>query len=507
MTDPSAHSPVLILGATGYVGGRLAPLLLSRGYRVRAAGRSTAKITARVWGSHENLEVVAADLFDRGSLVEAMRGCEVVYYLVHSMSATSKDFAESDRLAAYNAVEAANEAGVRRFIYLGGLGEESADGPELSHHLRSRAEVGRILSLGCADTTVLRAAMILGSGSASFEILRYLTDRLPVMITPKWVNTRCQPISIRNVLGYLAGCLDAPETVGQTLDIGGPDVLTYAELFQIYAEEAGLGRQRLIPIPIMSPRLSSYWINMVTPVPMALARPLAEGLGNEVICRENHIHELIPQPLLTCREAISLAIARTRQMQVDTHCFDTGNSCLPEWAVEGDAHYAGGTIFRDTYVARLQGDIGNIWKVIERIGGEEGWYFGDPLWRLRGFMDRLLGGPGIRRGRTHPDTVHVGDALDFWRVVDVRDERRLLLKAEMRLPGEALLEFRLTPLWQKAVEMTMTASFHPRGLSGLLYWYAMYPFHALIFRNMIENIAGMASVHLYEPPRKVKGKS
>jgi uncharacterized protein YbjT (DUF2867 family) len=495
--------PVLVLGATGYVGGRLVPMLLARGWKVRAAGRSTAKITARSWGDHENLEAVEADLFDEESLRKAMQGCETAYYLVHSMSA-KHDFAEADREAAYNAVEAANEAGLKRFIYLGGLGEESQDGPELSHHLRSRAEVGRILKLGCADTTILRAAMILGSGSASFEIMRYLCDRLPVMVTPRWVNTKAQPISIRNVLGYLAGCLDTPETIGQTLDIGGPDILSYAELFQIYTQEAGLGRQRLISLPVMTPRLSSYWINLVTPVPMGLARPLAEGLANEVICRDNRIRDMIPQDLVSCRDAIKFAFARTNQMQVDTHCFDTGDACVPEWSAEGDASYAGGTVFRDKYVARLQGDVDKVWDVIEHIGGEAGWYFGDPLWRFRGFLDRLLGGPGLRRGRTDPDSVRIGDALDFWRVVDVRDKKRLLLKAEMRLPGEALLEFRIEPLWEKAVELRMNASFMPRGLFGLLYWYAVYPFHTLIFGNMIENIARLASVHMYEPPKKVK---
>lgn len=504
MADAPGTKPVLILGATGYVGGRLAPLLLERGFRVRAAGRSAAKIHARSWGNHENLEVVTADLFDEHSLVQAMEGCETAFYLVHSMSPSTHDFAEADREAAYNAVEAANEAGLKRFIYLGGLGEKSADGPELSHHLRSRAEVGRILRLGCSRTTILRAAMILGSGSASFEIMRYLCDRLPVMVTPRWVNTRCQPISIRNVLGYLAGCLEHPETTGRTLDIGGPDIVTYAELFQIYAEEAGLRQQRLISLPVMTPRLSSYWINLVTPVPMNLARPLAEGLANEVICRNDTIRDIIPQELISCREAIRLAIARTRQLQVDSHCFDTGNACTPEWSIEGDADYAGGTVFKDRYSARLQGDIADIWKVIERIGGEEGWYFGDPLWRFRGFLDRLIGGPGVRRGRTDPETIRIGDALDFWRVVDVREQKRLLLKAEMRLPGEALLEFKLTPLWEKAVELKMTASFMPRGLFGLIYWYAVYPFHNLIFRNMIENIAGMASVHMYEPPKKIK---
>jgi len=410
-----ADGPVLVLGATGYVGGRLVPLLLERGHRVRAAGRSVEKIRARSWG--DKVEAVRADMHDAGSLVPAARGCSAAFYLVHSMSRPSRDFAAQERDAAYNMVTAAQSSGLERIIYLGGLGEDFEDRP-LSKHLKSRAEVGRILGLGPARVTVLRAAQIIGSGSSSFELVRYLADRLPVMITPRWVRTRTQPIAIRNVLGYLAGCLENEATAGLTLDIGGPDVLSYAELFQLYAEVAGIPRRHLFPSPFISPRLSSFWVSLTTPVPMSLCRSLIEGLRNEVVCRNNDIRSLVPQELLSCREAIRRALEKTEQQVVETCLFDVGSACMPEWASEDDPAYAGGTRFEMGYSARLQGDPAKVWEVVQRIGGEQGWYYGDTLWRLRGLIDRLLAGPGMKPGRPkgHED-LRVGDALDFWRVI------------------------------------------------------------------------------------------
>lgn len=493
---------VLVLGSTGYVGGRLVPLLLERGYTVRAAGRSKGKIRSRPWGSHPRLEPFTADVLDLEALSEALKGCDTAFYLVHSMTHEVGDFSDLDRKAAYTMVEAANKTGLSRIIYLSGLGEDQEDVP-LSKHLKSRAEVGRILALGSARCTTLRAAMILGSGSASFEILRYLCDRLPMMLTPRWVNTRCQPISIRNVLDYLIGCLENPDTAGQVLDIGGPDILTYAELFALYAEEARIRKPLLIPVPFISPRLSAYWVNLVTPVPMGLVHPLVDGLRNEVICRDDRIRDMVPQELVSCRVAIRRAVQNTERMAVDSNCFDVGDVCIPEWAIKDDAHYAGGTLKQVSYSARLQGSVELVWKAIERIGGGHGWYYGDPLWQLRGWLDRLLAGPGVKRGRRDPDTVRVGDALDFWRVVDVNENRRLLLRAEMRLPGEALLEFTITPHWENVMELRMTASFMPRGLLGLAYWYSLYPLHLLLFSNMIENIASAAKVYLYEHPKRV----
>lgn len=499
--------PVLVLGSTGYVGGRLVPLLLERGHKVRAAGRSVGKILARSWGSNPNVEAVQADMHDLNSLKVAARGCRAVFYLVHSMSRPSRDFAAQERDAAYNMIQAADAAGIERIIYLGGLGEDHEDQP-LSKHLLSRAEVGRILSLGRAKVTILRAAQIIGSGSSSFELVRYLADRLPVMITPKWVRTKTQPIAIRNVLGYLAGCLENDATAGLTLDIGGPDILTYSELFALYAEVADIPKRHLLPTPFLSPRLSSFWVSLITPVPIVLVRSLIEGLRNEVICRNDLIRELVPQELLSCREAILRALEKTEHQKIETCLFDVGSACMPEWASVNDPTYAGGTRFEIGYTARLQGDPKLVWKTIERIGGEKGWYYGDPLWQLRGFIDRLLAGPGMSRGRPHgEETAKVGDALDFWRVLASDKGRRLLLLAEMRLPGEALLEFKLDAFWENAVDLSMTAKFLPKGLFGILYWYAMYPFHSIIFRNMIENISRHAGTHLYTPPHRIRDKS
>jgi len=494
--------PILVLGSTGYVGGRLVPLLLEKGYTVRAAGRSVDKIMARSWGSNPKVEAVQADMHDPESLIKAAEGCRAAFYLVHSMTRPSRDFAAQERDAAYNMVKAAEHTGLERIIYLGGLGEDHEDHP-LSKHLRSRAEVGHILSLGPAKVTTLRAAQILGSGSSSFELIRYLADRLPFMLAPKWVRTRTQPISIHNVLGYLAGCLDNDATAGLTLDIGGPDILSYEELFALYAEVADIPKRRIVAVPFLSPRLSSFWSSMITPVPMTLVRALIEGLRNEVICRDNTIHDMIPQELLSCREAIRRALEKTEHQKVETCLFDVGSACMPEWASVNDPDYAGGTIYTLGYKARIQGDPKAIWKVIERIGGEQGWYYGDPLWELRGFLDRLMTGPGLKRGRPQgQDQARVGDALDFWRVL-VSDENRLLLLAEMRLPGEALLEFKIDPHWDNAVDLSMTTKFLPRGLAGILYWYALYPFHIMIFQNMIENISSLAGTHLYGRPHRI----
>ncbi|WP_243545029.1 SDR family oxidoreductase [Pseudodesulfovibrio tunisiensis] len=498
--------PILVLGSTGYVGGRLVPLLLEKGFTVRAASRSVDKVRARPWGKHPGVQPVAVDMHDPDSLVRACDGCFAAFYLVHSMAGPARDFAEMERDAAYNMVSAVNATGVERVIYLGGLGEDRDDVP-LSKHLRSRAEVGRILGLGSAQVTMLRAAQILGSGSASFELIRYLADRLPIMITPKWLNTRAQPIAIRNVLGYLVGCLENPETAGRSFDIGGPDVVTYRELFHMYGEEAGLRRRILLPVPFVSPRLSSHWVGLVTPIPVHLARSLIEGLRNEVVCQEDAIRDLVPQELVSCRGAIRRALQKIERHAVDTTCFDVGGACLPEWAGAGDPGYAGGTVYEFGYKARLQGDPEKVWKVVETIGGRQGWYYGDILWRLRGFIDKLLAGPGLRRGRPqHEDSVHVGDALDFWRILAVTPGERLLLLAEMRLPGEALLEFELDSHWENAVEVRMTARFLPHGLWGLAYWWAMYPFHCLLFRNMLKNISEAAGTHIYSPPERI-GKS
>jgi uncharacterized protein YbjT (DUF2867 family) len=495
---------VLVTGATGYVGGRLVPRLLTAGYRVRTLGRSLSKLRSRPWGGHPRIELALGDVMDLESLRQAAQGCGAAYYLVHSMTAAARDFAAADRRAAGNLAQAAAAAGLDRIIYLGGLG--GADDPNLSEHLRSRFEVARILQAGPVPTTFLRAAMILGSGGAAFEILRYLVDRLPVMLTPRWVHTPVQPIAIRNVLTYLVGCLESDDTRGQTFDIGGPEVVTYRQLMDIYAEEAHLPRRLIIPVPVLTPRLSSYWIHLITPVPASLAQPLAAGLANPVVCLDNRIRDLIPQELLDCRQTIRLALQRIEQQRVETCWSDAGALRPPEWAACGDADYAGGTVLSLAYRILLQAAPAEVWPSLRRIGGSTGWYYGDTMWAVRGWADRLLGGSGLRRGRRHPSELRPGDALDFFRVLEIEPEQRLLLVAEMKMPGEATLEFRLSPRPDGVTELTQTARFLPRGLLGILYWYFLDPFHKKIYPGMLRGIAAATGKPIITGPEKVRTK-
>lgn len=499
------HSkPVLVTGSTGYVGGRLIPALLNAGYRVRAMGRNLEKVTRRPWARHAQVEVVQGDVLDLESLKKAADGCWAAYYLVHSMLAQKDKFVEVDRRAAHHMVEAAAAAGLERMIYLGGLAE--ARKGDLSKHLQSRIEVAEILQSGTVPTTDLRAPMILGSGSASFEILRYLVERLPVMTTPRWVRSLNQPIAIRNVITYLIGCLEHDETVGQTYGIGGSDVLTYRDLLDIYAEEAHLHKRLIIPVPVLTPTLSALWIHLVSPVPKSIALPLTEGLTSDAICTENRIQSIIPQKLLTCREAIRLALDRVHQERVDTCWMDAGNLLEPEWAHCGDADWAGGTIMSCGYRATLEATAEEVWQSVCRIGGKTGWYFGNTLWRLRGMIDRLMGGVGLRRGRRHPSEIAVGDALDFWRVLEADAPRRLFLLAEMKTPGEALLDFQIIPSGSGRVELQMLSRFSPKGIFGILYWYGLYPFHQWIFFGMLKAIATAINKPIVSGPERFTPK-
>jgi uncharacterized protein YbjT (DUF2867 family) len=496
--------PVLVTGSTGYVGGRLVPKLLEAGYRVRALGRSIGKLKARPWANHPLVELTKGDVLDFESLQDAAQGCGAAFYLVHSMVADPKGFSETDRTAAQNMARAAVAAGLEHIIYLGGLG--ITGDPRLSKHLRSRHEVAEILQAGPVPVTFLRAAMILGSGSASFEILRYLVDRLPVMVTPRWVHNPVQPIAIRNVINYLQGCLEHEETRGQTFDIGGPEVLTYRQLFDIYAQEAQLRSRLIIPVPVLTPTLSSLWIHLVTPVPASIARPLAEGLSNPVVCKDNRIRDIIPQELMDCRQAIRVALERVKQQRVDTCWMDAGAVVPPEWTQYGDAIYAGGTILECSYSVQIKATPDEVWQPISRLGGETGYYFGNYLWRLRGWIDRLIGGIGFRSGRRHPSELRVGDALDFWRVLEVDPPHRLLLLAEMKLPGEAVLEFHLNPLPGDMVELSQNSRFLPRGLGGLAYWYILAPFHHWIFRGMLKAMAAAVGKPILQGPEPEKGR-
>lgn len=477
---------VAVLGATGYIGGRLVAALLEHGWRVRAVGRNPEKLRCRPFAAHPNVELAQADALDQSTLAEALRGCHAAYYLVHSMYPGVKNFEDRDKRAAIIMRDAAREAGLERILYLGGLGDTDKD---LSEHLKSRMEVGEILGSGPVRLTWLRAAMIIGSGSASFEILRYLVDRLPVMITPAWVKSLCQPIAVTNVLEYLVGCLENPETAGRTLDIGGPDILSYRDLFDIYARVAGLRPRIIIPVPVLTPKLSSYWIQMVTPVPSSLSRPLAEGLRNKVVCRENSIRELVPTRLLSCEEAITRALDRTVRHEVETCWSDAGQQRVPEWIDCGDAPYAGGTVLESAHTLTLAATPAQVWNVIVRLGGDEGWLHGNWMWKIRGLADKLIGGPGLRRGRRDPEKLRAGDALDFWRVLVAEENRCLRLLAEMKLPGEALLQFDIHEEGPGRARLTLRARFLPRGLWGIMYWYPLIPVHGPLFRGMLTALA------------------
>lgn len=469
---------IALTGATGYIGGRLAPRLLEAGFAVRCLVRLPKKLESREWARQPQAEIRASNLEDTAAVARDLEGCEAAFYLVHSMNSAGSAYARHDEELARRFAEAARTAGVPRIIYLGGLGETGRD---LSEHLRSRREVEQSLASTGVPVTVLRAAMIIGSGSASFEILRYLVERLPAMVTPKWVQTECQPIAVSNVIRYLVGVLDAPATTGRVFDIGGSDVLSYREIMQIMAEERGLRRRWIVPVPVLTPKLSSYWIHLVTPIGHSIAKPLAEGLRNPVICRENAIRELVPQQLLGVRESIRAALRQVSENGVETTWSMAGK--LPH-----DADWAGGQVFRDVRRRAIDAPDWAVYRAVCRVGGGHGWYAARWLWRIRGWMDKLVGGPGLRRGRRDPERVAYGEALDFWRVTGVEQDRRLTLRAEMKLPGEALLEFRMEPRADGGAVLEQRAMFAPRGLFGLLYWYAVVPLHHVVFRGMLDGI-------------------
>jgi uncharacterized protein YbjT (DUF2867 family) len=502
--DKLNQRPVLVIGATGYVAGRLIPLLLTEGYRVRAMGRSLEKMAGRPWGQNPGVQLVKGDIQDVHSLRRAVKGCDVIYYLVHSMIAQKGKYRHADRMGAKHMVQAAADEQAQHLIYLGGLGD--IHHKNISEHLLSRNEVGQVFMDGPVPATVLRAAMILGSGSASFEILRYLAERLPIMVTPKWVRMPTQPISITNVLGYLKGCMEHPETRGESFDIGGPDVVAYRDLFAIFTREAGLPAPVMIPVPVLTPRLSSLWIHLVTPVPAEIAQPLTEGLSLPTICTENRITQIIPQKLISCKEAIRRALDRVQQEQVDTCWTDAGEIKYPEWASFGDSAYSGGTILKCGYRAVVNGTAQNLWAAVVKLGGETGYYGADFLWKIRGVMDILTGGVGLSRGRRSKERLQVGDALDFWRVLKLEKPSKLLLLAEMKTPGEALLEITITDVGDNQCEIVLLSEFLPRGLMGISYWYVLYPFHQYVFTAMLKGMVMASGLKFVSRPERFTPK-
>lgn len=483
--------PVLVTGASGYIGGRLVPRLLEAGYRVRCLAREPRKLTSRPWAADPRVEIVAGDTADAASLRRALTGCGAAYYLVHSLVSAGREYAARDREMAALFARAAEEAALERLVYLGGLGEL---GEGLSEHLVSRREVEEVLATGRTPVTVFRAAAILGSGSASFEILRYLVERLPVMVTPKWVRTESQPIAVRDVLHYLIAALETPGTIGRTLDIGGPDVWSYAHVMREMAAALHLKRRLVVPVPILTPRLSSLWIHLVTPLKASIARPLAEGLKNRVVCRDDEATRLMPHRCLTIREAMDAALSRVGSGHVETAWSDAG-------PMPGDPSWAGGTEFEDRREAVASVGAEELWAEVCSLGGEHGYYAANGLWRLRGAMDRLVGGPGLRRGRRSARELRLGDALDFWRVSKIDPPRSLVLTAEMLLPGVATLSFELEPLETSPphCRLVMTARFRPRGLLGIAYWYSVLPLHGIVFRGMLNGIVRGAAIRRSEP--------
>ena len=466
------------MGASGYIGSHLVPQLVERGHHVRAAARNRDVLEAREW---TDVECVAADVLHPETLDAALTGVEIAYYLVHSMG-SGKAFPQLDREAARNFRRAAERAGVRRIFYLGGLlppGERSA-------HLDSRAETGEILRDGSIPVTELRAGIIVGAGSAAFEVIRDLVLHLPVMATPRWVRSRTQPIALHDLLEYLVRIAEVPETASQTYDVGGPDTISYAEMMRTFGRVTGR-RVRVLSLPVLTPRLSSYWLDLVTAVPANIVRPLIDGLRHDLLANDEPIRRLIPMRLRSYEEAVQEALEAERRQAVPAR-----------WA-EGALAYRGSRPEVAFYSKQMNGtasseaSVADTWAAIASVGGDVGWPAYDWLWRVRAIIDRLVGGPGMRRGRRHPSEVRPGDIIDWWRVVAVEQGRRLTLMAEMRLPGSAVLELETESRQEGGSTITATAYFHPAGVWGLLYWFALLPVHRRLFRELAGGLAAAAT--------------
>ncbi|HEX8908212.1 MAG TPA: SDR family oxidoreductase [Anaeromyxobacteraceae bacterium] len=475
---------VLVTGATGYIGGLLVPNLLEAGHAVRVLARAPGRVAGRPWSA--KVEVVRGDVLQPQTLAPALAGCDAAYYLVHSMGAPSS-FHERDLAAAGHFATAAGAASLRRIVYLGGLGD---DGAALSEHLASRHATGARLRGGAVPVTELRAAIVVGAGSVSFEMIRYLVERLPVMLCPRWVYQRVQPIAVRDVLAYLRAALESPRAEGQIVEIGGADVLSYRELMLGYAALRGL-RRWLIPVPVLSPRLSSHWVHWMTPVPQGLARPLIEGLRSEVVVRGDLARRLFPAVApLSYREALAEALGQLDRGEIETRWSDALATS------QGDLAPVELTTDRGLLIERRQlavaAPAAAVFRAFTGLGGARGWLYADWTWRLRGALDRLVGGVGLRRGRRDPDRLRVGDALDFWRVEEVDPPRLLRLRAEMKVPGRAWLQFEARPAGEGRAQLVQTAYFAPRGLAGHAYWYLLYPIHGLIFGHLARRLAARA---------------
>ena len=484
---------VLVTGATGYIGGRLVPRLISAGYQVRVFVRNPEKLTDVPWALQ--VEIVEGDLGDASSVARAVEGIDVLYYLVHSMGAKG-EFEQTERTAATNVATAALAAGVSRIVYLGGL---HPDG-ELSPHLRSRAEVGRILLESGVPTAALQAGVVIGSGSTSFEMVRHLTDVLPYMPAPQWVRNFIQPIAVRDVLYYLVECATLPHAVNRTFDIGGPNVLRYGQMMNGYALEAGLKQRPIAALPVLTPWLASQWVNLVTPIPRALAVPIIASLQYDCVVHEHDIENFIPDPeggLTPYRRSVRLALGNVRNGTVETSWLGAAVSDVPSNRLPSDPEWTGHTVYTDLRELHSTAPTDQVWRVIEGIGGDNGWYSFPIAWAVRGWLDKLVGGVGLRRGRLNAAHLNAGDALDFWRVEELDRGRFLRLRAEMKVPGGAWLELSVTPdEVNGGSQYRQRAVFFPQGLGGRLYWFSVLPFHGVIFAGMAEKITQTAEAQV-----------
>jgi uncharacterized protein YbjT (DUF2867 family) len=489
MSAPIQTRRYLITGASGYVGGRLVRTLVDENLDVRILVRDRNKVKGQPWA--QAVEISEGSAENRADLDAALAGVHTAYYLLHSIN-LGPNFQDIEAQMARDFAQAAQAAGVAQIVYLGGI----ANDVNISKHLASRARTGTELASTSVPVMELRAGIIIGSGSASFEMLRHLTHRLPIMTTPKWVMNRTHPIAIRDVLYYLKNAALLKEPVGKVFDIGGPEVLTYADMMQKFAKLSGLKKRWIIKVPVLTPGLSSLWIGLVTPVPTALARPLVGSLISEVVADPaKSIDAIIPPPpegLSDVATAINLALSKITDHGVETRWSDATGPTAPWQKAQGDPEWAGESVLSDRREALTDVAIEKIWRQIEGIGGEHGWFGSDFLWWGRGVLDRFVGGVGLRRGRRDPDYLRVGESLDFWRVEALEQGHRLKLYAEMVLPGKAWLEFTVTEENGKT-RIIQEATFNPRGLGGQLYWYLISPFHFFVFPTMLRNIIKKAA--------------
>jgi len=478
---------VLVTGATGYLGGRLVPRLIDAGHSVRVLVRNPRKLRDVPW--RDDVEVAVGDLTDASTLVDAVEGMDALYYLVHAMGAAG-DFEKTEKLSARNVASAAKKAGVSRIVYLGGLHPEG-DISQLSRHLRSRAEVGNILLKSGVPTIAFNAGVVIGSGSASFEMIRHLTEVLPYMPAPKWVRNFIQPIAVRDVLYYLVSALELPDDLNRSFDIGGPDVLRYGQMMNGYALEAGLHQRPIASLPVLTPWLASQWVNLVTPIPRLLAVPIIESLQFDCVVRDESVADFISEPeggLTSYRASVRLALVKMSDGEVETSWQDATVVGAPSDPIPSDPEWTGHTVYTDLRERKTSASADALWAVVEGIGGENGWYSFPLAWALRGWLDKLVGGVGLRRGRRHPTTLNTGDALDFWRVESIERGHSLRLRAEMKLPGRAWLELSVEDRGEAGSLYRQRAVFFPSGLGGRLYWAAILPFHGVIFSGMVNRI-------------------